>query len=467
MAPNVIDPPKNVEDSDSIRNFASQTSVDENNLDKVECGSEEKLIPVEEKWWETTLQVLVPFLIAGAGTIGAGVVFGIVAHWDVFVNVSELIIMVPSLIGLKGNLDMCLASRLSTQANLGNMRNVKDMMSMIVGNISLVQIQATVASVIVAFFAIAVNAAINQNFAINTSIMVIAAAMFTATTTCFFLDIVLTTVILVAKRFHMNPDNVATPLAASIGDLTSLSLLSVIARVLYQNLEARLWINYIIIGVYLCALPIWIAIVLRNRFTRPVLKNGWVPVISALFISGMGGLVLDAAVGKYEGFEVFQPIINGIGGNLVSVQASRIATKLHQTTELGIMPAFAKIFEWPHRALFKGVPYAKTARILIAMSIPGQVVFIFVADAIHMSRSTLDAAFVFTYLTANIIQITMLLFVAHIIIHAMWRWKIDPDNSSIPYLTALGDLSGSSLLLVAFIFLTAIGRPYEESAEAA
>uniref|UniRef100_A0A1B0D8M5 SLC41A/MgtE integral membrane domain-containing protein n=1 Tax=Phlebotomus papatasi TaxID=29031 RepID=A0A1B0D8M5_PHLPP len=108
------------------------------------------------------------------------------------------------------------------------------------------------------------------------------------------------------------------------------------------------------------------------------------------------------------------------------------------------------------------------------MSIPGQVVFIFVADAIHMSASTLDAAFVFTYLTANIIQvrleqqmrrITMLLFVAHIIIHAMWRWKIDPDNSSIPYLTALGDLSGSSLLLIAFIFLHAIGRPYSDSQE--
>ncbi|XP_055701228.1 solute carrier family 41 member 2-like isoform X2 [Phlebotomus papatasi] len=466
MAPNVVDPPKNVEDTDIVRNFSrSQSTVDDSNLDKVESGSETKLIPVEEKWWETTLQVLVPFLIAGVGTIGAGVVFGIVARWEVFRNVSELIIMVPALIGLKGNLDMCLASRLSTQANLGNMLNFKNMVSMVIGNICLVQIQAIVASFIVALFAIAVNAAINGNSTLETSIMVIAAAMFTATTSCLVLDIVLTTVIIVAKRFRMNPDNLATPLAASIGDLVSLSLLSVIASLLYANIETKFWINYVVIIIYLCLLPLWIFIVIRNKFTRHVLKSGWVPVISALFISGMGGLVLDSAVGKYDGFEVFQPIINGIGGNLVSVQASRIATKLHQTTELGIMPAFSKIFEWPHRALFKGVPYAKTARILIAMSIPGQVVFIFVADAIHMSASTLDAAFVFTYLTANIIQITMLLFVAHIIIHAMWRWKIDPDNSSIPYLTALGDLSGSSLLLIAFIFLHAIGRPYSDSQE--
>lgn len=42
----------------------------------------------------------------------------------------------------------------------------------------------------------------------------------------------------------------------------------------------------------------------------------------------------------------------------------------------------------------------------------------------------------------------------------MWKWKIDPDNSAIPYLTALGDLFGSSLLAIAFLFLSAIGKQY-------
>lgn len=56
----------------------------------------------------------------------------------------------------------------------------------------------------------------------------------------------------------------------------------------------------------------------------------------------------------------------------------------------------------------------------------------------------------------------LLLFIAHVIIHAMWKYKIDPDSSSIPYLTALGDLLGSSLLLLAFVFLRSIGKEYEE-----
>lgn len=29
-----------------------------------------------EEWWKTTLQVSIPFLVAGIGTIGAGVILG-------------------------------------------------------------------------------------------------------------------------------------------------------------------------------------------------------------------------------------------------------------------------------------------------------------------------------------------------------------------------------------------------------
>lgn len=56
----------------------------------------------------------------------------------------------------------------------------------------------------------------------------------------------------------------------------------------------------------------------------------------------------------------------------------------------------------------------------------------------------------------------LLLYIAHIMIHIMWKYKIDPDNSAIPYLTALGDLSGSVLLALAFLFLKEINHEYKE-----
>lgn len=414
----------------------------------------------QEKWWETTLQISIPFFIAGIGTIGAGIILGRVEHWKVFAHVTELFILVPALLGLKGNLDMCLASRLSTQANLGNMVGYREVVHMIVGNIALVQVQATVAAFIVSVFAIGVGAAMNGRFLFDHAMLLTASSMFTATSSCFVLDFVLVAVILLSNKLKMNPDNLATPLAASIGDVVSISLLSFIASLLFDHLDTHLWITFVVVTCYFILLPFWVFLVIRNKYTRPVLTTGWVPVLSALFISGLGGLVLDTAVGIFNGFVVFQPIINGIGGNLVSVQASKISTMLHQSSIFGIVPPHAKIFEAPWKALFKGVPYAKTARILILMSIPGQVLFIYVADYIHMSESTIGAPFVLSYLLVSLIQIMLLLYIAHVIIHAMWKWKIDPDNSAIPYLTALGDLLGSSLLALAFLFIQSIGHPY-------
>jgi len=70
-----------------------------------------------------------------------------------------------------------------------------------------------------------------------------------------------------------------------------------------------------------------------------------------------GGLVLEQMIQDYPGSEVFQPIINGIGGNLVSVQASRMSTMLHQSSIMGILPLHGKILVFPWTALFAGCMY--------------------------------------------------------------------------------------------------------------
>ena len=108
-------------------------------------------------------------------------------HWKVFEHITELFILVPALLGLKGNLDMCLASRMSTQANLGNLVSFKEIAHMIIGNIALVQVQATVAAFIVSIFAITVGAFLNNRFEFDHSMLLTASAMFTATSSCFVL----------------------------------------------------------------------------------------------------------------------------------------------------------------------------------------------------------------------------------------------------------------------------------------
>ena len=52
-------------------------------------------------------------------------------------NVKEIIVLVPTLLGLKGNLDMSLASRLSTQVNLGEVHNKETIIQAMMGNVAL------------------------------------------------------------------------------------------------------------------------------------------------------------------------------------------------------------------------------------------------------------------------------------------------------------------------------------------
>lgn len=79
-------------------------------------------------------------------------------------------------------------------------------------------------------------------------------------------------------------------------------------------------------------------------------------VLLCLIFSG-GGLVLEQMIDNYPGSEVFQPVINGIGGNLVSVHASRMSTMLHQSSIMGILPPHGKIWVFPWTALFVGCTY--------------------------------------------------------------------------------------------------------------
>jgi len=94
-------------------------------------------------------------------------------------------------------------------------------------------------------------------------------------------------VIMLSHRYKMNPDNLATPLAASIGDVVSISILSSIATEFYNRMDKEMWVLYVVLGMFLVLLPIWIIIVLKNKYTRNVLKSGWVSILSALLISGL------------------------------------------------------------------------------------------------------------------------------------------------------------------------------------
>lgn len=62
----------------------------------------------------------------------------------------ELIMIIPVVLNLKGNLEMNLSARLSTAANIGELDKPETRRQIIIGNLTLLQVQAAVVSFVAA-----------------------------------------------------------------------------------------------------------------------------------------------------------------------------------------------------------------------------------------------------------------------------------------------------------------------------
>lgn len=173
---------------------------------------------------------------------------------------------------------MTLASRLSTHANLGHLDTFKDSWSLIMTNLALVQCQAIVVGLLASVFAIIIGYVPDEGFDFDHALLLSAAAMVTASLASFGLGIVMIFVILGSRRCKINPDNVATPIAASLGDLTTLLLLAWIASLLYSDLANEKWLAPVIIFFYILLIPLAAWGARRNEHTEKVLRSGWTPV---------------------------------------------------------------------------------------------------------------------------------------------------------------------------------------------
>ncbi|KAK2842016.1 hypothetical protein Q5P01_012216 [Channa striata] len=405
------------------------------------------------------LQILVPFLLAGLGTVSAGILLDVVQTWDVFQEITELLILVPAVLGMKGNLEMTLASRLSTAVNAGKMEPPREKWMLIVGNLALKQLQATVLGLLASLMASVLGWIVEGKILFNHVVLLCSASVSTTFVASLLQGIIMVGVIIGSKWMGINPDNVATPMAASFGDVITLALLACFSQWFYSFIDLYPYMLYLVDLFFLCLIPLWIIISSKHPASHILLRTGWEPIIIAMAISSIGGLILEKTVSdpKLAGVIIYAPVINGIGGNLVSIQSSRISTHLHLNHVPGETPEHHRSCNSPCRTFFGSDPNCRSAQILLLLVIPGQLIFLY---AIHLMKGghTLPSPLLtVTFLTASLIQVFCLLVIADWVVHYLWRRHKDPDSHSIPYLTALGDLLGTALLSLAFVTLWCIG----------
>ncbi|KAI6229144.1 hypothetical protein M3Y99_01155100 [Aphelenchoides fujianensis] len=410
----------------------------------------------EESRLSFVLQCFIPFLLAGMGMVAAGLLLERASTWPFLMTVPEALIMVPALLGLKGNLEMTLASRLSTLANLGQMDTRKQQLAALVSNLALVQAQAIVVSFAASLLTAATSLAEGQSFVWNHFISLTLTGVLTASAASLILSTMMVVLAIFCKKLNCNPDNVCTPIAAMLGDSVTLFFMIIFGTYLTDGRDTAYIAQTIALGFFLCSTAFWIAIAARFPTTLEVVKHGWYIIILAMCISSGGGYVLKFAVARYKALAVFQPVINGVGGNLVAVQASRISTYLHRFGKPGVLPLNSlRTYANPVRTFSLREEESYHALLLLLMSVPGHSIFLAVIFLIQF-HLMFCWRFYAAYVAIGTIQVAILLYICQFVTRAMWRARVNPDSNAIPLLTSLGDLLGTSLLTLMFAFLTAV-----------
>lgn len=77
-------------------------------------------------------------------------------------RVDELIMIIPVVLNLKGNLEMNLSARLGTAANVGELDKPETRRTIIVGNLTILQVQAAVVSFVAACVSFVLGRVISQ-----------------------------------------------------------------------------------------------------------------------------------------------------------------------------------------------------------------------------------------------------------------------------------------------------------------
>ncbi|OJT13033.1 Solute carrier family 41 member 2 [Trametes pubescens] len=427
-------------------------------------------------------------LLTTTGLLFTGEILDIVSHWKAMSQIDELIMIIPVILNLKGNLEMNLSARLGTAANMGDLDHPSKRHSIILGNLSLLQVQATIVSFVAVCVSFLMNRIMEASGESNPQLsgdvtmdftrglyargvhkpkphkpplplppsgpaefaMVASSAMCAACASSILLGAFMCMLVVVCRRLGLDPDNIAPPVAACLGDLVTLSLLGVIAELHLYILHTP--IPLIIVLTLVVAAVGWTFVTNRNENVKHLLREGWSPLFIAMAISSGTGIVLDTFVERYSGFALLAVVITGLPGGVSSIFVSRLSTALHAATAKAssLLSSVQDLDKDKHH------PSPRLVMVtLIAVSIPIEIAFLTTVHLLGWIK--LPFLFIVLQVLFFLIAITISLLMSQLITTLLWKRGLDPDMYALPCQSALTDLVGQLLLVACYELASLLG----------
>ncbi|KAH9961041.1 hypothetical protein BC827DRAFT_1132217 [Russula dissimulans] len=448
--------------------------------------------------WKQTSGIIVETLptlfFTTLSSLFTGELFFKISHWRAMTSVNELIAIVPVILNLKGNIEMNLSARLGTASNMGHLDIPSVRNTLILGNLALLQVQAVVVSFISACVTFLLSTIIpgvgDESLPADTRdffhylrnpshepriprptrpqvgvpksgfhefMVLTSTAMSAACLSGILLGSFMCFLIVLCRKLGRDPDNIAPPIASCLGDLVTMTLIGVMSTLLILGVGTL--VPFLVIGVVVLWAIACAYITLQNEYARPLLKEGWTPLLGAMVITSASGIVLDLFVSRYVGYALLAVAFGGVPGGTGSILVSRLSTAWHVTVSGA-----------PH----DNVPLGSARVSIIRSSHPRQepsphvvmLVLLFVAMPVGLMyflvlrlSGWLATSFAFYMLALFFlcIAITLSLVVGYFITDYLCKHGYDPDVYALPIHSAIIDLCGQVLLVSCFELASKLG----------
>ncbi|WKX97931.1 hypothetical protein Q1695_013548 [Nippostrongylus brasiliensis] len=442
--------------SDYKSENASKNDQQKNNANIIETQEDEPELKMEVACVPGLEATWLPFIIGGLGSISAGLALNRIQKMALVCEVPQFIAMCPPLQGMKGNLDNTFTSRLGTMAHQGRFE-ATGYLEPLLRIIILIQAQAVLISLFATLITFVLEllkiAGVHEHPPVNNYLFLGSNALFAMCIACAISSFALLYMVVFTYRHSLNPDNVVSPLAASIGDLFTIGVMIGVAVLYYPVASLSICVPIVMILIFLAFTPVCLRVAYKDEEAwRAARQQGPTLLLAAILSSG-AGIIQAFGATMYPELTIYQPLMAGAIGNRASTQSSRISSYLH-THKDATDRRQRRLNPWEYYTSRDSE--SRTAFYLVSTTVPYQMLYVFISHLIAyvaLKPLKLNVLFLFGYAGTAFIQALFVVYLAEVVVYTLFGYGIDPDLHAIPMLTSIGDLCGTSLLLLLFYLM--------------
>ncbi len=388
---------------------------------------------------EGASETLVSLALLSVSSVVAGVLLG--KNTDRLEELPGLLLMVPAAIALRGNIFGAVGARLGTAIHAGTYRMSFRPASVVGENI----VSSLLLNLLMSVALALLGKAFAVVFGVSGSISTAEFIAISVTGGVLASIVVLAVALLLAMlsvRYRWDPDNVTVPLVTSAGDVITLPSLFVtiwffdIER--FANLLTPIYFG-IATGL---AVLIWQG---ASNSLRRILNESIPVLLAAIIFDMFAGIVVESRLDKLALFPSLLILLPGylaVAGSLGAILSSRLSTKFH----LGVAQP-NKLPDSRARADLVGIAL---------LALPGYIILALVVEASAeifsvASPGILDLLGV--VLLGGVVVVAVVAAVAYYGTMVSVRVGVNPDTYGIPIITAVLDLVGAFVLILAIDLL--------------